>query len=92
MTNLTEFERAYIACALWSSTDENDEPMDASYDTDDLAPEAVESMIADCQDFQRLAGNVLAVQSDEQNGHLKDFGTVSFTFDTTFFLDFCLPP
>ena len=67
---MTDFETAYIECALWSSTDDDGEPMDSTYSVDDLAPETVESMVADCQDFQRLCSpDDLALQSDEQNGH-----------------------
>jgi len=52
---MTEFLRAYIACALWSSHDESTpeggEPMDRNYDTEDLAPETLAQMRADCEAF-----------------------------------------
>lgn len=52
------FTLAYIECALWSSTDESDEaggePLDANYDIDDIAPEAMERMTADCAKFQAM--------------------------------------
>ena len=55
--NLDEFTKAYIACALWSSNDESDErggyPLDKNYSADDIAPEALASMIEDCAAFQR---------------------------------------
>lgn len=67
---MTDFETAYIECALWSSTDDKDQPFDDNYDIDDLAPEAIESMVADCQDFQQLCSpDDLTLQSDEYNGH-----------------------
>lgn len=54
---LDTFTQAYIACALWSSMDESDErggePMDANYTADDLAPETLERIKADCAKFQR---------------------------------------
>lgn len=42
---------AYIACALWSSTGEDSEPLDAVHSADDLAPDALASMAADVADF-----------------------------------------
>jgi hypothetical protein len=61
---LDEFTRAYIETALWSSHDESDEsggePMDANYSVDDLAPEALATMIADCADFQASFGEFIA--------------------------------
>jgi hypothetical protein len=54
---LDEFTAAYVACALWSSTDESDDsggrPMDDTYGADDIAPETLARMVADCADFQR---------------------------------------
>lgn len=74
---LSKMAQAYVECALWSSTDNSDEsggePMDANYDADDIAPETLAQMQADCDDF---AGNpevaaLLAESglSDEQAGH-----------------------
>jgi hypothetical protein len=56
MADLDEFTRAYIAAALWSSNDESTpqggEPLDANYSVDDIAPETMEKIIADCAKFQ----------------------------------------
>ena len=53
---MDEFTRAYIEAALWSSNDESDEsggnPLDANYGPDDIAPETLESIKADCERFQ----------------------------------------
>lgn len=49
--NLTEFVQAYMVCALWSSTDENGEPLDDLYPADDIAPECAAAMRASCEDF-----------------------------------------
>jgi hypothetical protein len=51
------FTRAYIECALWSSTDESDEntggePLDKNYGPDDLSPDCLASMERDCAAFQ----------------------------------------
>jgi len=42
---------AYMICALWSSVDDDGEPLDGLYETWDLADEATASMIEDVQDF-----------------------------------------
>lgn len=51
--DVDSFTRAYIECALWSSTDDKDEPMDKNYSWTDLAPETLAKMVADCAKFQQ---------------------------------------
>lgn len=53
MFKIKAFIRAYIVAALWSSTDEHGEPLDAVFSADDLAPETRASMREDCHDFIR---------------------------------------
>lgn len=57
---IEEFVSAYIACALWSSTDESDEsggrPLDENYSADDIADEADTAIRTDCEDF--IAANI----------------------------------
>jgi hypothetical protein len=72
MTAPDSFFRAYVECALWSSTDwDSGEPLDDTYDTADIAPETLDAMRADCDDF--YAANVetwqAAGMSDDQAGH-----------------------
>lgn len=45
------FLNAYIAAALWSSTDDNDEPLDANYNAGDLSGDLMDKMIEDCAAF-----------------------------------------
>lgn len=72
---MDKFTEAYIECALWSSTDEADEPLDANYSIDDIAWSALESMVADCKDFQESQAETLAAwynecgESEERAGH-----------------------
>jgi hypothetical protein len=50
-----EFTRAYMECALWSSTDTvngEDVNLDDNHCIEDIAPETLGKMIADCQKFQ----------------------------------------
>lgn len=56
------FTHAYITCALWSSTDDLGEPMDDGRDADDLAPETLAKMQADCAAF--YAANEAHIQCD----------------------------
>lgn len=50
-----EFISAYIVCALWSSTTNDDDsggaPLDDEHGPDDIAPETMENMRSDCLDF-----------------------------------------
>lgn len=58
-TTLDNFTRAYIGCALWSSTDDNGEPLDKNHSIHSFAPEALEQMIADCAAFQVMYSDLL---------------------------------
>lgn len=74
MNKIDAFTAAYIVAALWSSTDnatpDGGEPMDANYSVDDIAPDSLAKMIADCAAFQAAHANLLAhAGSAEQNGH-----------------------
>jgi len=48
---LDMFTKSYIEAALWSSTDETGESLDAAYTVDDLAPETFQQMVEDCEAF-----------------------------------------
>jgi hypothetical protein len=56
---LDDFTRAYIECALWSSSDDNDEPMDANYTVEDIDEQTMRSMVHDCAQFQAENGSVI---------------------------------
>lgn len=45
------FTHAYITCALWSSFDDDDTPLDANYSIDDISEETLACMKADCAAF-----------------------------------------
>jgi len=63
------FTTAYVECALWSSTDDEGNPMDDRFDVIDIAPEALATMAADCADFRLDCGPLLDTVSDAQAGH-----------------------
>ena len=80
LEELDQFTRAYITCALWSSTDESNDsggdPLDDNYDETDLSLKALKEMIGDCRDFQTCNFNdLLKLYADfpsatmEQAGH-----------------------
>jgi hypothetical protein len=56
---LDPFTRGYIAAALWSSTDDNGENLDAKYSEEDLAKETLAKIVADCKSFQEQAGDLI---------------------------------
>lgn len=64
--NLDKFLDAYITCALWSSTGDNEEPLDRDYDADDLHPDTRKKMREDCEAF--IAANAALLESIERRG------------------------
>jgi hypothetical protein len=71
-TELREALKAYIECALWASTGEDGEPLDAGYDATDLAEESRVSMREDLWDFIELVQEQGIDASDwsaDQFGH-----------------------
>lgn len=56
MVNLDDFVNAYMVAALWSSTDENGEPLDSDCTVSDIAETAAETMRADCANFVATNG------------------------------------
>jgi hypothetical protein len=70
-TKLDSFTAAYIECALWSSTDTGGRPLDENYDRDDIAPDTLAQMTADCQAFQEAnqADIDAAGLSQDRAGH-----------------------
>jgi hypothetical protein len=55
-----DFTRAYIAAALWSSSDDDDEPLDARFDELDIDAATMDCMKADCLAFQDSAKHEIA--------------------------------
>lgn len=57
------FFRSYVGAALWSSTDDEGEPLDANFDIDDIAEITIEAMRTDCEKF--YTANVDAIHCDD---------------------------
>lgn len=72
---LSQFCRAYLTCAFWSSNDESTpqggEPFDSNYDISDIAPEAIAKTVADCAKFEaeNAADIALAELDSDRAGH-----------------------
>lgn len=68
-----EFFDAFIVCALWSSSDNADdsggEPLDANYDSDDIAPETLAELRRDCEGFWESEQQAMQGLDVEQCGH-----------------------
>lgn len=60
---IDSFTDAYIAAALWSTNDESDDaggqPLDRNYSPENIAPESMQRMLADCAHFQTTYGHLL---------------------------------
>ena len=65
------FTQAYIEAALWSSLDDNDEPMDKNYGKSDIAEETLARMERDCASFQAKYEEAIREGGlgDEKAGH-----------------------
>jgi hypothetical protein len=60
---------AYLACALWSSTDMDGSSLDDSYDIDDISTEGRREAEEVCRDFVQANAELLEGLSPEQVGH-----------------------
>ena len=49
---MDNFTKAYIEAALWSSNDDNGDPLDKNYIIEDLSPQTLVNMTHDCSKFQ----------------------------------------
>lgn len=72
--DLDDFTRAYIEAALWSTNDESTPaggvPLDENYDPNDIAPDTLRQMLADCVRFRaENAADLRELDTDEQAGH-----------------------
>jgi len=67
--NVDQVFRAYVVCALWSSTGDDERPLDAVYNAGDLAPEAYVAMVKDVREF--VAANKVLLEGIEEDcvGH-----------------------
>lgn len=68
-TKLDTFTRAYIEAALWSSIDDDEKQLDDRFSLKDIAPTALEKIVADCAKFQAdNAAMIVEGACDRGNG------------------------
>lgn len=67
---ITDFEKSYIECALWSSTDEAVESLD-TFSVQDISPDTLHGMLEDCAAFESDNADDLHASglSVESQGH-----------------------
>lgn len=68
-----EFVDAYLTAALWSSTSEDQEPLDVKYTIEDFTQEAIDQAVQDSNDFIRSNRLILKQASPSQAQHGHDF-------------------
>lgn len=67
---MDDFTESYLETALWSSTNDEGEPLDDNYGIEDFAPEALKQAKEDTADFQEQNADDLEEAGDDgQNGH-----------------------
>ena len=66
---MTPEVRAYLVAALWSSTDDDGEPLDRKYSPEDFAPESLAQAAEDVARFTAAVGDLLpeAVEATGQD-------------------------
>lgn len=62
------FFQAYVEAALWSSTDDDGDPLDSNYNAGDIALETLERMQCDCNGFSDANSDDIGDRL-EQAGH-----------------------
>jgi hypothetical protein len=66
---LDKFTQGYVEAALWSSTGDDDEPLDSTYDLSDIADETRKTILKDTKKFQEDNAKDLAQFNSARAGH-----------------------
>jgi hypothetical protein len=66
---LDKFTQGYVEAALWSSTGDDDEPLDSAYDLSDIADETRKKILKDTKKFQEGNAKDLAQFDSSRAGH-----------------------
>lgn len=77
MSGYDDFSDQYVETALWSSTDDEGEPLDKNYDANDLDAETHNNMMVDCGNFQSQNKELLE-RADEVDG--QDYSSSGHNF------------
>lgn len=69
-----DFLNGYISCAIWSSNDENEIPLDENYDVSDIDEDTLMEMREECVDFYNANKEELKKTGcDDMSQHGHDF-------------------
>jgi hypothetical protein len=64
MRTLSPFQLGYLTCALWSTNDESNDsggnPLDDSYTIDDIDPNCLDALCAECNAFETANQETIA--------------------------------
>ena len=89
-----EFLDGYITCALWAENDNSDEsggePFDRNYGPEDIAPEALERMTADCRKFYDKFGELIESIPGKKRCGTDSYGRESYSWSECAGHDFWL--
>lgn len=69
MKPIDAFTSAYIECALWSSTHDDDLNTPLDQVEAEISPDELESIQYDCDKFREMAGDLLFGWTHQQAGH-----------------------
>lgn len=62
------FTQSFLKALLWSSMDEEGNPLDGTYSVEDIDAECAASLVRDCEAFQESAGDAI-IGREDQAGH-----------------------
>ena len=70
-SDLSPMGRAYLVCALWSSTEDDGEPLDKERDLESIHPDSLEKAQKDCDEFREanISDIIQSTLDPEQVGH-----------------------
>jgi hypothetical protein len=80
---MDSFTRQYLATALWSSSDDQERPLDQNYSISDIAPDSLVKLEHDCSIFQAHAAELML---DENLLRAGDYHDTLGTFGHDFWL------
>ena len=69
-----EFFAGYVTCALWSSTDDEGNPLDDNFGAEDIGDDTDRTMREDCADFMRANAADLAAMMEATGRDMSSMG------------------
>ena len=72
--SFAEFFAGYVSCALWSSTDDEGNPLDDNFGAEDIGDDTDKAMREDCADFMRANAADLAAMMEATGRDMSSMG------------------